>query len=225
MTDAKDRLLGSLPAIYRAYATDELRHLLGAFEAVLFCGEKGGIRGIEQEIEAIPSLFAPLGAVGEGKAGGIKAPDRFLPWLAGWVAFSPHELFTPTQLRKIVAGIVPLYGYRGTRAYLEKLLKLCFEEIRSVDIDEQPNLGFKVGQVRMGEDSFLTGERPFWFRVALDLDTSTERRGGQAESRSVVEHRIRAVIDFAKPAHTEYDVEFHYHAAGRNKTSRETLNA
>lgn len=221
MSDKQERLLSSLPAIYRAYATEDLRSLLGTFEAFMFGPEKDGSRGITQEIEAIPAYFAPLGLAGAGEGSGAKAPDRFLHWLAGWVAFTPHALFTPAQLRKIVSGIVPLYGCRGTRAYLEKLLRLCFEGVRAVEIDEQPSSGFRVGQARMGVDSFLTGDRPFWFRLALELDVPDENEREQADSRAALEQRIRVVIDFAKPAHTEYDAEFRYRDAGRHKTPRQ----
>ena len=220
MSDKQERLLSSLPAIYRAYFTEDLRSLLSTFEAVLF-GSGEGARGIAQEIEAIPAYFAPLGLGGADDDSGAKAPDRFLHWLAAWVAFTPHALFTPAQLRKIVAGIVPLYGYRGTRAYLEKILRLCFEGVRAVEIDEQPSSGFRVGQARMGVDSFLTGDRPFWFRIELDLDAPDDRGREQADSRTALEQRIRAIVDFAKPAHTEYDVEFRYRDAGRHKTPRQ----
>jgi len=157
MADERDRLIGSLPAIYRHKdSSKDLRHLLGVFEHVIFRCADPVTPGIEQQIETIPTHFAPLGIAAD-HPDSARAPDRFLPWLAGWVAFTPYALFTPQQLRKIVAGITPLYSRRGTRQYLEKLLGLCFDEIRAVEIDEHPESGFRVGKARIGVDSLSAG--------------------------------------------------------------------
>ena len=63
---------------------------------------------------------------------------------------SRRALFEPAQLRRIVAGIVPLYGRRGTRGYLERLLRLCFDEIASLDIDDDAGPGLRLGRARAG---------------------------------------------------------------------------
>jgi phage tail-like protein len=202
MRDQDNRLLDKLPAVFRASDTSgDLRRLLDAFEAVLFGREDPARPGMEAAIDAIPRYFSPLPAVpGSDQA----CPDRFLPWLAQWVAFSPHALFEPPQLRRIVAGIVPLYTRRGTRAYLERLLKLCFDEIEQVTIDEAPGTGLQLGSAKLGVDSLLGAGRPFWFRVDLGL------HGGEFASGApeAFEQRVRAIIDFAKPAHTAYELSF-----------------
>jgi phage tail-like protein len=213
MTRPRDRLLNSLPAIYRAAdesGEHELRHLLSAFEDVMFAPARDGPPGIEQEIEAIPSLFAPLGIKGTGRPEDRKTPDRFLAWLTGWVAFSPWHFFTPEELRNIVARITPMYGRRGTRKYLEDLLRLCIRDLHSVEIDEQPPAGFRVGHARVGIDSLLIRERPFWFRVAIEIQEPEETVNEHPESRSLVTQRVRAIIDFAKPAHTAYDLDLRF---------------
>ena len=197
------RLLEHLPALYRSPdAGDDLPRLLSVFDELLFSGHRGThawLPGIEHELGELPALFAPFGVDGAEP----RTPARFLPWIASWLAFAPHRLFEPDQLRRIVAGIVPLYGLRGTRAYLEQLLALCFDEIAAVHVDERDMAGLRVGHSRIGVDSLLAEERPFWFSV----DVQVHREPPEALSR--LEQRLRAIIDFAKPAHTAYELRVH----------------
>ena len=195
------RLLDHLPAIYR-HDSDDLRGLLAAFDELLFTGRsdaRATVPGIEHELQRMPALFAPLGVSGDGLA---QTPARFLPWIASSLAFAPYRLFEPEQLRRIVAGIVPLYGRRGTRAYMEQLLKLCFDEVAKVHVDERDLTGLCLGRSKIGIDSLLAAQRPFWFSV----DVHVQR---PAAAAAALDQRLRAVIDFAKPAHTTYDLRMH----------------
>jgi phage tail-like protein len=224
------RLLDSLPAIYRNHdANGHLQRLLGVFEEVLLYQGGPGTPGIEQQIEAIPAFFSPLGYAEQEEDGaqdlehglvvqnrGKRTPDRFLPWLAMWVAFTPHAFFSAEQLRNIVSGIAPLYRKRGTRDYLEQLLELCFPEIHEAGIDDNPIPGFVIGEAKVGEDTLFGDERPFWFRVDIGI-----RRPGEGSSATQPEHefnehefeqQVRAVIDFAKPAHTGYELHIYFSA-------------
>ncbi|MBA4142863.1 MAG: hypothetical protein H0X43_07625 [Nitrosospira sp.] len=220
MSEPGARLLESLPAIYRAGDTSgHLQCLLGVFEEVLFRNDTPDSPGIEQQIEAIPSFFSPSGVGHIGEHIKLdehaRAPDRFLPWLATWVAFKPHALFTAEQLRVIISGIAPLYQKRGTRAYLEQLLELCFPEILDVDIDDNPILGFIIGQAKVGEDTLFGDERPFWFRISIEVQRQSF--GSRVtESHREFEQRVRAIIDFAKPAHTGYDLRLDFSAREQN---------
>lgn len=192
------RLIDHLPAIYRG--SEHLDELLSVFDELLF-GEdaEAPLPAIEYELRNLPRVFAPLGADGDSRSNdGPRTPTRFLPWLASWLAFAPHRLFEPEELRRIVAGIVPLYGRRGTRAYLEQLLALCFDEVAQVQVEERLD-GFCLGRSRIGVDTWLSEERPFWFSVDVRV------RGG-APAATRLEQRVRAVIEFAKPAHTTYDL-------------------
>jgi phage tail-like protein len=214
MNEAGMRLLDSLPAIYRASdSAGNLRRLLGVFEEMLFHSEGQEPRGIEEQIEAIPGFFSPNGEEVSGWLHVEQAPDRFLPWLATWVAFTPHALFTPQQLRAIISRIAPLYGRRGTRTYLEQLLGICFPEISKVAIDDEAALGLVIGQARVGEDTLLGGERPFWFRIVIDAEEREFQRENR-ESREGFEQRVREIIDFAKPAHTTYELRLRFSQPG-----------
>lgn len=194
------RLIDHLPAIYRG--SEDLRALLSVFDELLFTGHRDApaqVPGIERELRRLPALFAPLGVGGDASP---RTPARFLPWLAGWLAFTPHQLFQPEQLRRIVAGIVPLHGRRGTRVYMEQLLELCFDEVAQVRVDERGFSGLCLGRSRIGVDTWLAEEQPFRFSVDVRL-----RAGAPAAER--LEPRLRAVIEFAKPAHTIYDLRVH----------------
>ncbi len=219
MTSA-DRLLASLPAIYAERDRAEggtLRELLRAFEAVLFgAAGVGTPTGYEQRIAALPSLIAPDRG-GEGDEAAARATydattrDAFVPWLAAsWVAFTPFAHFEPARLRRIVSGIVPLYARRGTPAYLTSLLQLCFDEIATVTIREDLSGGLVVGRARLGRSTQLGAARPFVFEVVIGLR-------GAAEDRPALRRAIRAVVDFAKPAHTCCDL-FIDPAAGGSTT-------
>lgn len=222
MAEPGDRLLAALPAVYRAAdVTGDLARLLAAFEALLFDGEPapdrsdaaagagGALPGLERLLPALPALFAPQGGLWHQ---GVewRTPDRFLPWLVAWLGFTPHALFAPEALRRIAAGIVPLHGLRGTREHLERLLALCFEgELTAVEVDDRPSAGLAVGAARIGHDSRLASSRPFWFRVVVETDDASHPNGGGADAEVAaadIERRVRAVIDFARPACTAYEL-------------------
>lgn len=211
MSDAGTRMLDSLPAIYRASDSARyLQQLLGAFEEILFYNENGQEPfGIEQQIDAIPGLFSPLGDENTRQLSCTQTPEHFLSWLATWVAFTPHELFSPNQLRTIISRVTPLYARRGTRLYLEELLKLCFEEILDVKIDENPASKFKVGNCRIGVDTLFGDERPFWFHIDITVNRQNFDKKMEKPSHEF-ERRVREIIDFGKPGHTAYELRLEF---------------
>jgi len=222
-----DRMFAGLPAVYRDRDTSgELAALLAVFEA-LFFGGSGEVPtpllpGIEQQLPEIPALFAPRDEVecGETKR---RTPDAFMHWLANWLSFTPHALFGPEALRRIVAGIVPLYGRRGTREYLAKLLELCFgAEVQAIHLDDRPRVGLTIGASAIGVDARLATSRPFWFKVVVDTQAQP---GSDSRPQRVadLERRLRAVIDFAKPAHTAYELQWRRpaHAAAPHEREAE----
>ncbi|MGM9489713.1 hypothetical protein [Ideonella sp. YS5] len=189
--DPGRRLLEALPAVYAMSDRDgELGRLLGSFEALLFKAEEGSqLPGIEQKLQSIPELLDPLAM-----------PDRFVGWLAAWLGFTPHALFDAPVLRGIIPELVHLHGSRGTRHHLERLLALCFGKAASFAIDDRPSAGLLVGSARMGISSRLSLPVPFRFTVRASLP------GGGMPRGESLEGRIRAVIDYAKPAHTRYEL-------------------
>jgi phage tail-like protein len=217
--DTGGRLFASLPAVYRAAdQSGDLAELLDVFEQLLFRGsEDAGIalHGVEASLNAIPYLFAPLAA-----SAAEQTPERFLHWLARWLAFTPHAHFSPPALRRILIGIVPMYGRRGTRHYLKQLLELCFEgEIGNVHVDDRPRVGFTIGHSRLGLDTRLARARAFCFQVRLEvLRQAHDARAASDADASLLE-RLHAVIEFAKPAHTRCELSLLTQTAAAGSTA------
>lgn len=205
------RMLASLPSIYRAGAAadpgGDLARLLGVFEALYFGDDDAaalaGLPGIERSVRAIPTLFAPLGSAVDPQS---RTPEPFLNWLATWLAFTPHALFGADALRRIISGIVPLYGLRGTQAYLVQLIGLCFAEVRHVHVDDRPSAGLTIGSATIGSDTLLVRARPFWFVVMVEVDGDGDDARADPDAAADLQRKLRAVIDFAKPAHTAYEL-------------------
>jgi phage tail-like protein len=189
------RFLEHLPAIYQDPLDDSqesgrdlfLRRFLLAFEHVLLGPGKG--RALEEQIARIPLLFDA-----------DSTPEEFLPWLASWVALGLRAELDLARRRKLVAQIAHLYRIRGTRTYLEQLLKLYLEALPSVIDAELPALQI-ARHSTVGEDTYLGGGQAFLFQVTLAF----ARRDTQyVESQRRL---AREVIDLEKPAHTWYDLK------------------
>ena len=200
VAEPADRMFASLPVVFRSRdETDDLARMLGVLGAFFFTGtaEDGDKpHGLERYLQEIPALFSP-----------IDSREEFLHWLAAWLSFTPHALFPPEPLRRIIGGIVPMYGWRGTRDYLLRLLKLCFgEEIAQIHVDDRPSVGFTVGQSTLGVDTRLSVSRPFCFKVVIEHHEAQAEPMASDEAQAL-QHRLCAVIDFAKPAHTTYELE------------------
>lgn len=197
--------MSHLPAIYQA--SEDLRQLLSIFEAILLGPEEkdrdkegkglsqGRIKALAEIITGISLLFDPAGT-----------PEEFVPWLSRWVALSNTGGLSLERQRLLLARIVPLYAKRGTREYLEELLKLYTPEDSAIKIMEEGPEGFRIGEALTGIDTQFGGERPFWFSVHVRIVKTVKSH----ESRARLEQRIRHVIDLAKPAHTLYELQCEY---------------
>jgi phage tail-like protein len=220
VVEAADRMFASLPAVFRNRdSTGDLARLLRVLEAFFFTGSGGDedfftgeggdrdeLRGLEEYLAEIPALFSPT-----------DTPERFLHWLAAWLSFTPHSLFSPEPPRRIVAGIVPLYGLRGTKGYLVRLLELCFgDEIGAIHVDDRPKVGFTVGESKVGLDTRLAVSRPFFFKVSIGRHDAPARPVSANEAEAL-QRRVRAVIDFAKPAHTIYELDWAAHSRSAHR--------
>jgi len=211
VAEPADRMFASLPAVFRSRdETRDLARLLDVLAAFFFTGttmDGRRLPGLEQRLDEIPPLFSPTGTP-QDELQIWRTPDRFLHWLATWLSFTPHALFLPEPLRRIVGGIVPLYGLRGTRDYLVRLLELCFgDEVAQIHVDDRPSFGFTLGQSTVGVDTRLAVSRPFCFKVIIEAQTESVA----SHEAEALQHRLRAVIDFAKPAHTTYELEWRAH--------------
>jgi phage tail-like protein len=197
MSNQANILLRNLPEIFQD--SEDLRTLLTAFEDVLF----GTEQGLEQKIANIPNLFNPK--PGRATSGTFdRTPVEFLPWLAQWVALEHLYVMPEEQYRKLIAKIVPLYALRGTKKYLKEILALFFPEIE-VTISDEALPSMKVGESRVGKDTRLGGDIPFYFYVKLQFPGHSNAHSNSQDD-SLLE-RICSVIDSAKPAYTAYQLE------------------
>lgn len=190
--NASGKLLGQLPGVY--HSSEDLRTLLSALEVILF---EPNDRALESQIAAIARLFSAM-----------ETPEEFLPWLAQWVALS-HRMGLPLeQQRRLVGRIVPLYAWRGTKQYLIKLLNFYLPAGAEVRVEDQEFNGFKIGMAKVGMDTWLERDRPFWFKVTIHVPSSgtDAERGSQWQDEW--QKRVRQVIELAKPAHTTYDLDW-----------------
>jgi phage tail-like protein len=215
MVNENDILLRHLPEVY--HDSQDLRTLLTAFEEVLVGTKNSDYEGLEQIIANIPNLFDPHPGEALSKSILARTPGNFLPWLAEWVALGQLQELPRTeeddkevveeQCRKLIARIVPLYAIRGTKRYLSEILRMFFPELE-VEINDEELPSMKVGYSRIGKDTRLGGDIPFYFYVKLLFSTV------ESDQPQLLE-RMHAVIDLAKPAHTAYQLDCVL--AGRNK--------
>ena len=186
------KLLGQLPSVY--HSSEDLRTLLSTLETILFEPNK---QALESQIAGIARLFSAM-----------EAPDEFLPWLAQWVALS-HRMGLPLeQQRRLVGRIVPLYAWRGTKRYLTELLKLYLPTGAEVRVEDQEFNGFKIGMAKVGLDTWLERDRPFWFKVTIRVPSSGTHAERGPQWQDEWQKRIRQVVELAKPAHTTYDLDW-----------------
>jgi phage tail-like protein len=212
MQDKPGRLLSQLPWVYHASA--EMRTLLGAFEDLLFgpCADEAGKKppepGLEQKIASIPRLFAPASTPTVSGAAAQEAPAEFLPWLSQWVALSQYHGLSESQRRALICNSIPLYAERGTKGYLEQMLQYFVPQEVTITINDQEQPSMTVGISKVGVDSLLGGDRPYWFSVKLDWPLSSTKPEAAASTKKRYAAAIRSVINLAKPAHTMYRLEW-----------------
>jgi phage tail-like protein len=195
------RLLEQLPGVY--HSSEDLGKLLSALEVILFEPHE---RALEAEIAGIAALLDVVKSSDELSPWLAQCRDDFLPWLAQWVALSRATELPLERQRRLVGRIVPLYAWRGTRRYLSELLAFYLPEDSEIRIEDQEFVGLVVGRSRIGSDTWLEQDRPFWFKVTVRLGAGrapAERPLGRPEWQE----RIRRVIELAKPAHTTYDLD------------------
>jgi phage tail-like protein len=197
-------LLDYLPAIYHERDEPEapsfLALFLRAFERILLGGAELKQEdtaedpsetiedGLEEEIAALPLLLGPW-----------ETPEEFLPWLASWAALSYHPYLSIDRRRRLLANIIPLYRLRGTRKYMEDILRLCVDAFISVSDAEIP--GFQVqSHSTVGVDTYIGGGPPHFFSVRLVAPKLNQH---EKEIQVAIAHSI---IELAKPAHTFYEL-------------------
>lgn len=173
--------LDHVPAVLREDPI--LVGIVRAFEAIL--GGTGAVRGprvgVEQQLVTLHRFFTP----GPGRPAQERAPDEFLPWLAGWVALGLRDDWDPETRRRFVANALSLYRMRGTRQGLAAAIELFLDLPGAVTIREFEDL-------------------PHFFQVELDQRTSDPYQLARTD------RIVRAIIEQEKPAHTVYGLKIRF---------------
>jgi phage tail-like protein len=199
-------LIGLLPAIYQDPGSEErpnyLPRFLSAFEKILFSppesssaaadsksvADMDAVQGLREKIVQMAKLVNPW-----------LAQDRFLPWLAAWMAFSLRSNLQLERKRELIANMIPLYRIRGTRKYLEELLRLCVDASTAIEEEDVPAL--QIGKhSTLGKDMYIGGGAPHFFRVRI-VASHLNVPALEEQRRLAYE-----VVELAKPAHTTYEL-------------------
>jgi phage tail-like protein len=174
--------LNYLPAIF--HDDPFLGKFLLAFETVLSQAPPDHPAALETLIAQSHIYLKPLVSGGDNG----RAPQSFLPWLAGWVALTLREDWDEEVQRKFIREVVTLYRQRGTKAGLTRLLQIYLGDRTPVTIyDDDTDFGFDPPA--------------HFFQVEItvnDRDPVALRRKQQI---------AQAIIEQEKPAHTFYALQ------------------
>jgi phage tail-like protein len=170
-------LYSSLPAIYRIEdKTTFLKRLLEIF------GE--ALDGLDDEVYGFHRQFDPA-----------RCDERFLPWLASWVALTLDETWDVPKRRTLIARAVILFRTRGTVPGLREFVEI-YTGLKA-DIVEECTGGWQVGaRSTVGVDTRVFGtwdENAHRFSVVIN---SFEPVPGPQLSK------IKEIVEENKPAHT-----------------------
>ena len=191
-------LLDYLPAIYQDPTDGDdsakgplfLSDFLLPFERIMLSAQSGAAHAsLADEVARIDRLFDPE-----------STPELFLNWLAGWLALALRSDLSESRQRQLLSNIAPLYRIRGTRRYLEEILKLYVDALVSVTDEDLPSIQVAT-HCTVGVDTYLGGGPSFVFQVKLAFS--------QKEDDFVTRQRrvARDVIELERPAHTWYELK------------------
>ena len=180
------RYLDYLPAAYQE--NEFLGGFLLAFERIFSRGDNQS-KALGETIAGLDRYFRPYAPQGDDlQAAERLAPAEFLPWLAGWVAFTLREDWDEATQRRFIQEMAPLYQLRGTKAGMQRMLQIYLGEGTPIRVyDTAAEFGFEPP--------------PHFFLVEVKQ---------KDRDPAAVRHKERvsiAIIDQEKPAHTVYALQ------------------
>lgn len=161
-----------LPAILRE--DPMLVAIVRAFEAVL-------VGAVERPLAGLHRYFTP----GPGPGADERAPDEFLPWLAGWLGLALRPEWDGETRRRFIAAAAELYRLRGTRAGVRLALELYVGDPTAVRIHE------------------FTAP-PHFFQVEIAERTS------DPAALARTDRCVRALVEQTKPAHAVFGLRIDF---------------
>lgn len=180
---------------------------LSAFEQILIGSSDPHLRSLETVIASIARYFNPR-----------EAPEEFLPWLAGWMAFGIRADLKVGLQREFLAQVISLYKKRGTPESLRKLLKIFTGAEPTIlegdDLTDTTNPAWNYWNIDDGYrkwagvksdgtlDSKGDGKPEHAFGVLLSF---MDEKGGADRTAPEIQRKLAiayALIELEKPAHT-----------------------
>lgn len=135
---------------------------------------------INHKIENISAYFDP-----------DSTPKEFLEWLAEWISVEDTFLWNEEQLRYLLKNALRLYKIRGTRKYLEEMIKLYSGTEPYIVENHQLNR-FKNDSDISDNLENLYGNSEYVFSVIINMGRKISDREYQILTR---------IINISKPAH------------------------
>lgn len=195
-------LMKYLPSVF--HGDPFLAKYLSAFEQILVGSSDPRLRSLEATIADIARYFRPEAA-----------PEEFLPWLAGWMAFGMRAGLTAELQRKFLAQVIGLYKKRGTAESLKKLLKIFTGAEPTIlegdDLADKSHPAWNYWNVDDGFkkwDKGFSSEKPdggrpeHAFGVLLSF---MDDKGGADKTAPEIQRKLGiayALVELEKPAHT-----------------------
>lgn len=177
-TKIEDTLYEKLPAIYRLEdETTFLKRMLSLFGEVF--------DGLEDTVYGVHHRLSPQ-----------RCDERFLPWLASWVALTLDETWDASKRRALIARAIALFSTRGTIPGLKEFVEV-YTGLQP-EIHEEFGAAWRVGmRATIGVDTRVYGtwaENAHRFWVVVNLFEAIP------ETQL---NKLKRVVEENKPAHTQ----------------------
>ena len=148
--------------------------------------------GIEENLEFVHELFDPR-----------ITNERWLPWLASWLAMPLLEGWDEEKRREIMQRTPELYRLRGTAAGLKLALRLFADVKAEIHEGEWPYPGMVIGRSStIGKDTILSP--PVFISQCFTVELPDKKTEISRERLRTVQ----ALVETEKPAHAHYALVF-----------------
>jgi phage tail-like protein len=148
--------------------------------------------GIEENLEFVHELFDSR-----------ITNEKWLPWLASWLAMPLLEGWDEEKRREIVQRTPELYRLRGTAAGLKLALRLFADVKVEIHEGEWPYPGLVIGKSStIGKDTTLSP--PVFISQCFTVELPDKKTEISRERLRTVQ----ALVETEKPAHSHYALVF-----------------
>jgi phage tail-like protein len=186
-------LMKYLPSVF--HGDPFLAKYVSAFEQILVGSNDPRLRSLEAIIADIARYFRPE-----------VAPEEFLPWLAGWMAFGMRADLTAELQREFLTRVISLYKRRGTAESLRTLLKIFTGAEPTIlegdDLADKNHPAWNYWNVDDGFKRWDNGKPEHAFGVLLSF---MDEKGGANKAAPEIQGKLKiayALVELEKPAHT-----------------------